>query len=57
MEQGDGIGISEKLISKIFRQVAGFICVNPKPLLKYDRPILVTSNLKETIEKISAIVQ
>ena len=54
VNQGAGIGISEQIISKIFRQVAGFICDNPEPLLKYNRPILVTSNLKDTVEKLAA---
>ena len=55
VNQGQGVGIPEKILEKIFRQVAGFICVNPKPLLKFNRPILVTSNIKDTIEKLSAL--
>ena len=55
VEQGQGIGISEKELAKIFRQMAGFICVNPEPLLKFNRPILLTSNLKDTLEKLSAL--
>ena len=54
VEQGDGAGISEQIIGKIFRQTAGLICVNPEPLLKFNRPLLVTPNLKDTIEKLSA---
>ena len=46
---------SEELASKIFRQVAGFVCTNPEPLIKFNRPLLVTKNLKETIEKLSAL--
>ena len=46
---------SEELASKIFRQVAGFVCTNPEPFIKFNRPLLVTKNLKETIEKLSAL--
>ena len=55
IDQGDGVGISEELAGKIFRQMAGFICTNPEPLLKFNRPLLVTSNLKATLEKLSAL--
>ena len=55
IDQGDGVGISEELASSIFRQMAGFICTNPVPLLQFNRPLLVTSNPKETIEKLSAL--
>ena len=46
---------NEELAKKIFRQMAGFICTNPEPFLKFNRPLLVTTNLKETIEKLSAL--
>ena len=55
VDQGDGVGISEQSVSKTFRQLAGLICVDPEPLMKFNRPILVTSNLKETIKKISTL--
>ena len=55
IDQGQGIGISEEIAEYIFRQMAGFICVNPTPLLKFNRPLLVTKNLKETIAKLSTL--
>ena len=55
INQGEGVGISPEVAGKIFRQMAGFICTNPVPLLPFKRPILVTSNPKETIKKLSAL--
>ena len=55
INQGDGVGIDEQTIRVIFRQLAGIICVNPEPLKKFNRPLLVTSNVKDTIEKLSAL--
>ncbi len=55
INQGEGVGISPEVAGKIFRQMAGFICTNPVPLLQFKRPILVTSNPKETIKKLSAL--
>ena len=54
VNQVDGKGISENLIGHIFNQMAGLVCTNPEPLKKFNRPILVTSNLKDTVEKLSA---
>lgn len=54
VNQGDGAGIDEKLAQNLHRQLAGFICVNPEPFAALNRPILVTTNTKDTVEKISA---
>ena len=54
VDQGSGVGISEALLRNTFRQYAGFICTNPEKLEKYKRPILLTSNPQETLEKLSA---
>ena len=54
VNQGDGIGIKEQLLVKTFRQFAGLICVDPTPLIKFKLPILVTSDIKSTVEKLSA---
>ena len=55
IDQGEGVGIDDKTLANIFRQCAGFICVKPtENLIKRNRPILVTSNVKDTIEKLNA---
>ncbi|MBQ4494482.1 MAG: hypothetical protein II968_01820, partial [Selenomonadaceae bacterium] len=51
----DGIGISTQVIDKIFRQLAGIICVDPEPFLKYKIPLLVTANVNDTIKRLAAI--
>ena len=53
VDQGEGVGISEKIVGKVFRQLAGLICTNPEPLMKYNLPILAVSNLNDALEKIS----
>lgn len=55
VDQGAGIGMSEQRIRTIFRQAAGFICTNPTSLVRFNRPILVVSNIKETMERISEL--
>ncbi len=53
--ENDEIGISTQVIDKIFRQLAGIICVDPEPFLKYKIPLLVTANVNDTIKKLAAI--
>lgn len=53
VDQGAGIGANPKKLSNKFRQVAGIICTDPKDFEKYKRPVLVTSNPQETVEKLS----
>lgn len=55
VNQDGNFGVSEKLIGKVARQLAGFICTNPEPLVEFNRPILVTSNIKDAIENLSAL--
>ncbi len=56
IDQGNGIGISEKSIRTLFRQCAGFICTQPSDdIIKRNRPILLTSNVNDTIEKLNAL--
>ena len=38
----------------IFRQMVGFICTDPTPLVKFERSILVIVNLKDTVAKLDA---
>ena len=55
LDQGEGVGISSKSIGKIFRQCAGFICTRPdENIIKRGRPILLTSNINDTLEKLTA---
>lgn len=55
VDQGSGVGIKEDIIRVTFRQLAGLICTDPEPFVKLDRPILITSNVEETIQKLSAL--
>ena len=53
VDQGCGMGIMERTINVIFRQLAGLICVNPAPLIKFNLPILEVTDVKVAIEKFS----
>ncbi len=52
VDQGSGFGIDETFLKVAYKQCAGIICSNPAPFQKYNRPILVTVNPKETAEKL-----
>lgn len=52
IDQGSKIGIRESTAKIICNQMAGFICTDPEPLMKYKRPILVTKDIKSTIQQI-----
>lgn len=54
VNQGAGLGIDLNTISVIFNQIAALLCVNPESLRKFNRPLLVTTNLKDTIAKLDA---
>lgn len=54
VNQGTGLGIDLNNIGVIFNQMAALLCVNPEPLRKFNRPLLVTTNLKDTIAKLDA---
>ena len=53
VDQGCGMGIKEQTINVIFRQLAGLLCVNPTPLVKFNLPILEVADVKIAIEKLS----
>ena len=55
IDQGSGIGIDPKTIGKIFRQCAGIVCTNPEELLKYKKPLLVTTDIADTVQRLKVL--
>lgn len=52
IDQGSGIGLNANVIRLIFRQCAGIICTQPDELLKYKKPLLVTANIVDTVNRL-----
>ncbi|MBD3878999.1 MAG: D-alanyl-D-alanine carboxypeptidase family protein [Quinella sp. 1Q5] len=55
VRQDDGLGISEQYAGKINRQLAGFICTNPAPLVEFNRPILVAENIDDAVARLTEL--
>lgn len=45
--------VPKEFIGKINRQLAGFICTNPAPLVEFNRPILVAENIDDTVARLT----
>ena len=54
VNQGTGFGIDKKLLKFTYNQCAGIICTKAEPFLEYNCPLLVTTNVRETVEKLNA---
>ena len=56
VKQSGDIGIDEKSLGTFYRQFAGLICTNPTgAITKLNCPTLVTTDLNDTIEKLTAL--
>ena len=55
LDDGSGVGLDARTIRLIRRQCAGFICTDPEALKEYKKPLLVSKNLRDTIQRLEAL--
>lgn len=55
VDQGNGSGYTPRTIRNIFRQCAGLICSYPDDLLKFKRPLLISSDIALTLNRLSLL--
>lgn len=55
VDQGGGGGYAPRTIRNIFRQCAGLICSYPEELIKFKRPLLISSDIADTVSRLSLL--
>ncbi len=57
-DQGDGFGLTDKYLEVVSRQCKAIVCTEPTQALKdFKCPLLISTNIKETVEKLTTMFE
>ncbi len=58
IDQGSGIGMSDKMLEVLNRQCKAVVCTEPTDVIKNSgMPVLISTNLKETVDKLMTMFE